>query len=241
VDNGDDCDDTDATSSPAGSEGCDGADNDCDGVYASSDLSANCYEWGSADGDCRQGTSFCVEDEGEDPWGECGAVAAELRPAARCGIWPYCAQAPSPNDCMEVNLHLFEMPCHLRYNQAYNGGLCGGPGSRPIYFLPFGFSGNNECTWHILVHGATSNYQEIGLVSPDDPQQAASNVVYGCEAALVVMPNAAVTTNPGALTATISFYYDNGNGDFYALELAVSINPMTTCAPNGESLTCTVN
>jgi hypothetical protein len=233
-----DCAPEDGAVNPDTPDLCDGVDTNCDGVL--SNAITACYQWGSMNGECMQGTMFCDEGGGDGPWGACGGGVADLVPLARCGIWHYCEQTPDPALCMDQSVHWHEMMCHLRYYGSYSSGLCGGPGSRPIYYLPFGFTGNNECTWHLLLQGTNNNYQEIGLVDPGNPGQPPASVLHSCEAALVVTPNAGMTTTPGTVTAFLSFYYDNGGGDFYALEMLVTVDPMTECLPGSESLTCMI-
>lgn len=224
---------------PGAQELCDGVDTNCDGVL-SNEMTA-CYEWGLGDNECHQGTMQCA-DVGEEPWGNCSGGVADFVPMARCGIWHYCNQSPDPALCMDQSVQWHQMTCQLRYSGSYIAGLCGDPGARPIYYLPYGFTGNSDCTWHLLLTSPSGNYQEIGLVDPGDPGSQASTLLYGCEAALVAMPNN-TTNNPGTVTATLSFYYDNGGGDFYALEMPVTIDPMAECSTENESesLTCEIN
>jgi len=233
-----DCAPEDGTVNPGAMELCDGKDTNCDGVF--SDATSVCYEGGSSDEECREGSMICNEDVGE-LWGNCNTNEA-LVPLARCGIWPNCLPTPDPAQCMMQSVNTSDsLQCHLHFLANFSAGLCGGQGGRAIYYLPYGFSGNNSCKWHLLLTGNSTNYSEIGLVDPGDPGQSASTVLESCEAALVVTPNPNLTGTPGAITAIISFYYDNGNGDFYALEMPVTVNPITECAPGGEKLTCTIN
>ncbi len=233
-----DCGPEDPTVHPFTDEVCDGVDTNCDGTFSTA--TSDCYEMDGADGECHRGSMECNEDEGET-WGDCNPEEGPPSPLAKCGIWHYCEDAPNPTLCMDLSVHWYTMACHLRYYGSWTAGLCGGNGSRPIYYLPFGFSGNNDCTWHLLVQGAAGNYQEIGLVDPNDAAAPAQTVLESCEAALVAWPQANTTQNPGSITAILSFYYDNGGGDFYAMEMPVTINPMTECPQGNESLTCTIN
>jgi len=222
---------------PGAEELCDGVDTDCDGALSTA--SSPCYQLDANNEECRAGMMQCNDSDGE-PWGACGTISAELSPMARCGVWHYCDQSPDPALCMDQSVHWHEMTCHLRYAGSYSAGLCGAFGARPIYYLPYGFSGNTNCTWHLLLTSPAANYQDMGLVDPADPSQPVSNVLHGCEAALVATPN--LLTEPSEIvTAILSFYYDNGNGDFYAMEIPVTINPTTECPAGSETLTCVIN
>ena len=234
-----DCAPQDGTVHPNAVELCDGVDTNCDGAF-SNDIST-CYEWGSSDAECRQGDMVCNESDGGEPWGSCSG-SGELAPVARCGIWPYCNQTPNPAMCMSQSVNMTNsLQCHLHFQGSFSAGLCGGNSGRPTYYLPFGFSGNNNCKWHLLMPAGSSGYQEIGLIDPGNPGQPATDLLESCEAALVVLPNPNLSSNPGGITATLSFYYDNGAGDFYALEMPVNINPLTACSAGGENLTCVIN
>jgi hypothetical protein len=231
-----DCDPDDASIFPGAPELCDDLDNDCDGQF--SDMMASCYV-ASGESDCYAGLMNCTENGNGGPlWSSC-TESAERAPLAYCGIWDYCRLAPDPDVCMNHNLQYYSMGCDMHGWEGY-WEPCGGTWERPIYYLPFGFSGNAGCKWHILLDGiTTSDWAEVGLIPPNDPQAVASDVVFGCEAALVAQPSL-TGEMPSPVSGTISFFYDNGGGDFYALEMPFTIDPVNWCTASYESLVCTI-
>jgi Putative metal-binding motif len=232
-----DCGPEDGTVHPGAYELCDGRDTNCDGEV-SNDTSI-CYQEGGDDGDCFGGQMTCHEANGE-VWGDCSAISSELLPADRCAIWPYCLQSPSPSLCMDLIIQHSDMSCSLRYAENFMTGLCHTPGARAIYYLPYGFSGKSDCRWHLLITDPTANYQEIGLVDPNNPGQPATTVLNSCEAALVVTPFPGMSGGPGPVTGVLSFSYDNGPADFFALELDLSIEPTLECQTGEDGLTCSI-
>ncbi len=232
-----DCDPENPDVYPTAPELCDGLDNNCDDLL--SDVSGLCHRWGPSQESCWDGTAQCREGNAGDLWGSCDNSGAEV-PLDRCGVWSYCKDSPDPAACVDLIVTKMDMTCHLHFPGSYSAGLCGMPADRGVYYLPFGFSGNQGCTWQILLDPMPSTYDQVGLVNVTDLGADPAVILYSCEAALVVEPNAFLSESPGTLTGVISFFYDNGGGDFYALELPFSVTPVTACDPATpqEGLTC---
>ena len=231
-----DCGPGDPAVHPNHEEICDGKDNNCDGLF--SDRLISCFAWDAQTQprQCRLGNTRCTETEGDPSWSACNAEGGELKPRAHCGLWPNCKATPEPALCMDANMQWATLSCTVRMHDGFIE-LCGGNSARPVYQMPFGFSGNTSCTWDIqLADTTTSSWLELGLIDPGDMGSAGS-VVESCEAALVAVPAHSGGSGPEDIDTVISFYYDNGGGDYYAMLIGLTLTVVDECVSD-DSMAC---
>ncbi len=234
-----DCAPDDPAIHPFAPERCDGVDTDCNAETNAPDTL--CYTWHQgSDGDfCRAGFASCTEANGTGVWGEClvDNTASDPAPPAYCTAWELCQAEEQPDLCLaqQVRQYVLECTVHL-WSPGYEPCV----ENPPMYYLPFGMSGQSGCSWTLQLTARPAEWVEVGLVDRAMPYATPAMTINACDAALVARPQFDGTA-PYPLTGSLSLVdQTTGSPELLVLSFTIHADADQECLVS-ESMECTLS